>query len=184
MQRIRSFPMIPEDQPARILENHTFWRLQPQSFSGEHDPTPMMWSPTKEQGGRVPSSLPPCARALSLGGEGLRAAARCPPHKGRLFWEPLGGLSVESGPVSTLSAGDHKDPPCHLRQRHFATALPMRRLSAGDHKGQCHSNKKNLVRKVTSMKGADKIFPGFAVVRKDKRHILGLLDVQSASWRL
>src|SRR6266704_5138315 len=42
--------------------------------------------------------------------------------------------------------------------------------------GQCHSNKKKLMRKVNAMKWADKIFPGFAVVWKHKRHILGLLD--------
>src|SRR5712692_3727732 len=33
VQWFGSFPMIPEDQPTRILENHTLWRPQPQSFS-------------------------------------------------------------------------------------------------------------------------------------------------------
>src|SRR5947208_5992641 len=46
---------------------------------------------------------------------------------------------------------------------------------------QCHSNKKNLVRRVTAMKWADKIFPGFAVVWKHKRHILGLLDEKAGT---
>src|SRR5713226_2107024 len=44
------------------------------------------------------------------------------------------------------------------------------------HKGQCHSNKKNLLRRLTAMKWADEIFPGFGLVWKEKRHILGLLD--------
>src|SRR5436305_6373804 len=43
-------------------------------------------------------------------------------------------------------------------------------------KGRCHSNKKKLLRRVTAMKWTDKIFPGFVVVRKDKRDILSLLD--------
>src|SRR5215510_12934733 len=62
--------MIPEDQPARILENHTLWRSQPHSFSSGSDPTLIRWSPTpKNKGGRARSSLlpgyGPCPYGLS-----------------------------------------------------------------------------------------------------------------------
>src|SRR5438876_4914570 len=42
--------------------------------------------------------------------------------------------------------------------------------------GQCHSNKENLLTSLTGMKWVDQIFPGFGLVWKEKRHILGLFD--------
>src|ERR1700694_3621827 len=47
--------------------------------------------------------------------------------------------------------------------------------------GQCHSNKENLLRSLTAMKWADKIFPGFGLVWKEKRHILVLLDEKAGT---
>src|SRR5713226_1727852 len=51
----------------------------------------------------------------------------------------------------------------------------------GDPCGQCHSNKENLLTSLTGMKWADKIFPGFGLVWKEKRHILVLLDEKAGT---
>src|SRR5438046_10125823 len=51
----------------------------------------------------------------------------------------------------------------------------------GDHKGQCHSNKENLLTSLIGMKWADKIFPGFGLVWKEKRHILVLFDEKAGT---
>jgi len=39
----RSFSIVPGDQPARILENQSISRPQPQSFAPENDPSPIIW---------------------------------------------------------------------------------------------------------------------------------------------
>src|SRR2546423_13305774 len=55
----RSFSILPGDQSARIQENHTLWRPQPQSFASGSDPTLILLSTGKNKGGRVHSSLSP-----------------------------------------------------------------------------------------------------------------------------
>src|SRR2546421_5063457 len=55
----RSFSILPGDQSARIQENHTLWRPQPQSFASGSDPTLILRSMGKNKGGRVHSSLSP-----------------------------------------------------------------------------------------------------------------------------
>src|SRR5437868_10263654 len=52
-----------------------------------------------------------------------------------------------------------------------------------DRKGQCHSNKENLVTSLNGMKWADQIFPGGGLVWKQKRHILVLLDEKAGTDR-
>src|SRR2546426_1953485 len=51
----------------------------------------------------------------------------------------------------------------------------------GDRKGQCHSNKENLLMGFKGMKWADKIFPGFGLIWKEKRHILLFLDEKAGT---
>src|SRR2546425_10721692 len=54
-------------------------------------------------------------------------------------------------------------------------------IPQGDRKGQCHSNKENLLMGFKGMKWADKIFPGFGLIWKEKRHILLFLDEKAGT---
>jgi hypothetical protein len=68
----RSFSILPGDQSARIQENHTLLRPQPQSFVSGSDSTLIIRSTSKNKGARVYSSLSPWTwtvrSALSDGG--------------------------------------------------------------------------------------------------------------------